>query len=160
MHFRLIGMVNVKTRSLRVLTPLFSPSLAAKSCLLLVVRVDNLFEALETDNDVLLLKNPMGSAGFEPATSAMSRRRHNQLDHEPCSTLSDLFIINLLSSELRWLLREIMELVNVYRRSCKLLDIVATTDRIVTQQPYGPHHPLLETGEAFPCAIGKKPKNV
>ena len=25
----------------------------------------------------------MGSAGFEPATSAMSRRRHNQLDHEP-----------------------------------------------------------------------------
>ena len=27
----------------------------------------------------------MGSAGFEPATSAMSRRRHNQLDHEPCS---------------------------------------------------------------------------
>jgi hypothetical protein len=25
----------------------------------------------------------MGSAGFEPATSAMSRRRHDQLDHGP-----------------------------------------------------------------------------
>ena len=43
------------------------------------------------------IENRMGSAGFEPATSAMSRRRHNQLDHEPCSTLFDLFIINLLS---------------------------------------------------------------
>jgi hypothetical protein len=51
-----------------------------------------------------------------------------------------------------------MEFVNVYRRSYKLLDLVATADRIVTQQPYGPHHPLLETGEAFPCALVKKPK--
>ena len=31
----------------------------------------------------LIVKRTMGSAGFEPATSAMSRRRHNQLDHEP-----------------------------------------------------------------------------
>ena len=28
-------------------------------------------------------KSVVGSAGFEPATSAMSRRRHDQLDHEP-----------------------------------------------------------------------------
>ena len=57
-------------------------------------------------------------------------------------------------------MREIIEFVNVYRRSCKLLDLVATADRIATQQPYGPHHPSLETGEAFPFALVKKPKYI
>ena len=51
-----------------------------------------------------------------------------------------------------------MQFVNVYRRSSKLLDLESDRRSNREQQPYGPHHPLLETGEAFPCAIVKKPK--
>ena len=39
----------------------------------------------------------MGSGRFERPISAMSRRRHNQLDHEPLRLDTVLYLINLLS---------------------------------------------------------------
>ncbi len=77
------------------------PEIDLKSHLITVEsKIDEIFALLFKNRDLIndnYHQNEMGSAGFGPATSAMSRRRHNQLDHEPLRVDIMLCLINLMS---------------------------------------------------------------
>ena len=45
--------------------------------------------------DIALNKILVGSPGFEPGTSASSRRRHNHLDHEPSKAKNKVLVFLL-----------------------------------------------------------------